>query len=92
MLKRTRFIRTVLLSLALHFIVHRFSQCNSQVSFCSLRKGITPKILMLCFVLINSVQLNLLCVWILLLWTARWTTFVFSLPARIQFTEQLLNQ
>ena len=28
-------------------------------------KGITPKIGMLCFVLINSVHFNLLCVWIL---------------------------
>ena len=28
-------------------------------------KGITPKIRMLCFVLINSVLFNLLCVWIL---------------------------
>ena len=35
-----------------------------KVSFCSLIKGITPKIGMLCFVLINSVILNLLCVWI----------------------------
>ena len=29
-------------------------------------KGITPKIRMLCFVLINSVPLNLLCVWLML--------------------------
>ena len=37
------------------------------MSFCSLVKGITPKIRMLCFVLINSVILNLLvlCVWVL---------------------------
>ena len=35
-----------------------------QVSFCSLIKVITPKICMLCFVLINSVILNLLSVWI----------------------------
>ena len=34
------------------------------MSFCSLTKGITPKTHMLCFVLINSVLLNLLCVWI----------------------------
>ena len=36
-----------------------------EVSFCSLIKGITPKIRMLCFVLINSVILNVLCVLIL---------------------------
>ena len=36
-----------------------------EVSFCSLVKGITPKILTLCFVPINSVLLNLLCVWFL---------------------------
>ena len=35
------------------------------MSFCSLIKGITPKIRMLCFVLINSVILNLWCIWIL---------------------------
>ena len=35
------------------------------VSFCSLIKGITPTIRMLCFVLINSSLLNLLCVSIL---------------------------
>ena len=35
-------------------------------SFCSLINGITPKIHMLCFVLINSVLLNLACVWIFL--------------------------
>ena len=33
----------------------------------SLKKGVTPKIRMLCFVLINSVILNLHCVWILIL-------------------------
>ena len=38
-----------------------------QVFFCSLIKGITPKIRMLCFVLINSVRLNLLCIWIFFL-------------------------
>ena len=32
---------------------------NRQVSFCSFIKGITPKMWMLCFVLINSVLLNL---------------------------------
>ena len=32
--------------------------------FCSLVKGITLKSCMLCFVLINSILLNLLCVWI----------------------------
>ena len=36
------------------------------MSFCSLTKGITPKIGWFCLVLINSVLLNLLCVWILL--------------------------
>ena len=34
------------------------------MSFCSLIKGITPKIRMVCFVLTNSVLLNLSCVWI----------------------------
>ena len=34
------------------------------VLFCSLIKGITPKIRMLCCVLIHCVFLNLLCVWI----------------------------
>ena len=37
----------------------RFSPFNC----CSLKWGITPKTGMLCFVLINSVVLNLLCVW-----------------------------
>ena len=37
---------------------------TTEVLFCSLKKGLTPKIHMLCFVIINSV-LNLLCVWIL---------------------------
>ena len=32
--------------------------------FCSLVKGITPQICLLCFVLINSILWNLLCVWI----------------------------
>ena len=35
---------------------------SSQISIYSLIKGITPKIRMLCFVLINSVLWNLLCV------------------------------
>ena len=35
-----------------------------QMSFCSLIKGITPKVRTLCFVVVNSVRLNLLCVWI----------------------------
>ena len=34
------------------------------MSFCSSVKGITPKILILCFVLIDSIILNLSCVWI----------------------------
>ena len=50
--------------LALHLSFHRFSQFNCYVSFCSLIKGITPRIRMLCFVLINNVIFNLLCVWI----------------------------
>ena len=49
---------------ALHLIFHDIIVV--QVSFCSLIKGITLKILMLCnFVLINSLLLNLLSVWIL---------------------------
>ena len=36
--------------------------------FCSLKNGLTPKIRLLCFVIINSVLLNLFCVWILY-WT-----------------------
>ena len=34
------------------------------MTFCSLIEEITLKICMLCFVLINSVILNVLCVWI----------------------------
>ena len=34
------------------------------MSFCSLIKGTAPKILMLCFILINNVLWNLLYVWI----------------------------
>ena len=41
--------------LALHLIFHHFSPL----------KWTTPKIRVLCFVLINSVLLNLLCGWIL---------------------------
>ena len=48
------------------------------VLFCSLIKGITPKIRMLCFVLIHCVLLNLLCVWIVSD-TARRTTNSISL-------------
>ena len=33
----------------------------------SLKRGVTPKICMLCSVLINSVILNLHCAWILIL-------------------------
>ena len=33
----------------------------------SLKRGVTPKMCMLCYVLINSVILNLHCVWILIL-------------------------
>ena len=53
--------------LALHLIFfYRLSPFNfCFMSFCSLIKGITPKIRVLCFVLINSVLLNLLCVWII---------------------------
>ena len=35
--------------------------------FCSLIKGITPKIRMSCFVLINSVLFNLLRIWTLII-------------------------
>ena len=35
-----------------------------KVSFCSLIKGITPKIRVLCFAVISSVLWNILCVWI----------------------------
>ena len=46
----------------LHLIFH--SLTVAQVLFCSLKKGITPKICMVCFVLVNSLLFNLLCVWI----------------------------
>ena len=32
---------------------------------CSLIKGLTPKIRMLCFVILNGILFNRLCVWIL---------------------------
>ena len=51
------------LTISFLIVFHRLTVV--QVPFCSLIKGITPKIRMLCFVLINSVLLNLLCVWIL---------------------------
>ena len=44
-----------------------------QVPFCSLIKGITPKMCMLCFVRTNSVLLNLLCVWILISYMRSWS-------------------
>ena len=47
----------------LHLVFHRLTVVK--VLFCSLKKGITRKIRMLCFVLINNVLFNLLCVWIL---------------------------
>ena len=51
------------------------------MSFCSFTKGITPKIGWFCLVLINSVLLNLLCVWILFQNASRPVTLVsdFSL-------------
>ena len=56
--------RDTCLSSPSHF--SSFNRCFSVV--CSLIKGISPKICMLCFVLMNSVILNLLCVWILSLY------------------------
>ena len=51
--------------LALRLIFRRFHRLTVvKVSSCSLTKGIITKIRILCFVLINSVPLNLLCVWI----------------------------
>ena len=44
----------------------RLNSFQLLVSFCSLTEGITPKIADCVFVLINSVLLNLFCVWILL--------------------------
>ena len=50
---------------ALHLIFHNFHRLTVvYVLFCSLITRITPKIRMLCFVLINCILLNLLCVWI----------------------------
>ena len=47
-----------------HTQAHTHTHMHAQVSFCSLIKGITPKICRLCTVPINSILLNLLCVWI----------------------------
>ena len=44
------------------FVFHRLTVVY--VWFCSMIKGIIPSIRVLCFVAINSVLLNLLCVWI----------------------------
>ena len=53
-------------ALALHLIFHHFSLFNCCLSATlQLIKGITLKICMLCFVLINSFLLNPVCVWIL---------------------------
>ena len=49
--------------LVLHLTVHCWTAVSE--SFCSLIKGITRKICMLCIVLINSISLKLLHVWIL---------------------------
>ena len=52
--------------LASHLIFHRFSPfncCLSVVLLLDKKKKITPKIRMLCFVLIHSILFNLLCVW-----------------------------
>ena len=43
------------------------------MSFCSLIKGITTKMCTLCFVLTNSVLLNLLCAWILIFYMTLWS-------------------
>ena len=72
-------INSVLLNLAcvwillLFYLPYARCRCRSRIPvlFCSLIKGITPKICMLCFLLINSVLLNLVCFGILI---------VFSLP------------
>ena len=45
-----------------HHIFRRSAVAS--VLFCSLKKGIAPKIRMLCFVIFNSVLFNLLRVWI----------------------------
>ena len=59
----------IISGLTLHLTSYCFSVFNCchrlyRVSFCRLIKGITPRMCMLCFVLINSIILNLLCVWI----------------------------
>ena len=54
---------------------HRFSPFNREVSFCSLIKGITPKIRLLCFVPVNSTILNLCVFWIFVL--ERQQSFLF---------------
>ena len=43
-----------------HNAIANFVKNIEKLSFCSLKKMITPQIYMLCFVLINSVLLNLL--------------------------------
>ena len=48
-----------------------------QVSFCNLTKAITPKMRVLCFVLTNSVLLNLLCIWILFQNASSHSCFIF---------------
>ena len=55
------FIFSPFKSLFLHLF---FYHLKFDIKFCCLIKGISPKIHMLCFVLINIVLLNLLCVWI----------------------------
>ena len=47
----------------LHLIFHRLTVVL--VLICSLKKELTPKIRMMCFVIINSVLSYFLCVWIL---------------------------
>ena len=49
--------------------------CCLSVVFCSLGREITPKVCMLCFVLIVSVLLNLLCAWILFYNASRHSCF-----------------
>ena len=59
------FLSIVLFTLALSYAIIVF-HCLTvvSVSLCSLIKAITPKIRVLCFVLINSVLFNLLYAWI----------------------------
>ena len=64
------------------------------MSFCSLIKGITPKIHRLCFFLLNSVILNLLCVWILLSCIVMWelpSAIISSMHNRIHPPETEIN-